>query len=377
MIAVFLSAAGCKKKPDGASGPPTVLVTTVTPNDVPIYTEWIGTLQGYVNADIRAQVTGYLLTQDYSEGSIVKKGDLLFQIDPRPFQASLDQAKGNLAQDEARQDEAQLDVTRYAPLAKENAISQQLYTSAVQSNLAAQAAVKAAKAAVETAQVNLGFTKITSPIEGLAGIAQVQIGNLVGSSGNALTTVSQINPIKVYFPVSEQSYTAYRRLHSNPEERAAHEREVELQLILADGSVYSEPGRFLFVGREVDVNTGTLQVVGEFPNPNYVLRPGQFALVRARTQIRTNALEVPQRAVTELQNSYQVATVDAQNKAHIQPVTVGEQVGSNWIINTGLKPGDRVIAEGTQKVKDGTEVKPEPYVVPPQTNNAATVPDPK
>jgi membrane fusion protein (multidrug efflux system) len=376
-IAVFLIAAGCKKKQEAASGPPTVLVTTVTPRDVPIYTEWIGTLQGYVNADIRAQVTGYLLTQDYAEGSIVKKGDLLFQIDPRPFQASLDQAKGNLAQDEARQEEAQLDVQRYAPLAKDNAISQQLYTSAVQSNLMAEAAIKAAKAAVETAQVNLGFTKIMSPIEGLAGIAQVQIGNLVGPSGNAMTTVSQINPIKVYFPVSEQAYTAYRRLHSNPEERAAHEREVELQLILADGSVYSEPGRFLFVGREVDVNTGTLQVVGEFPNPNYTLRPGQFALVRARTQIRTNALEVPQRAVMELQNAYQVATVDAQNKAHIQPVTVGEQVGSNWIINTGLKPGDRVVAEGTQKVKAGTEVKPEPYVAPPQTNNAAIVPDPK
>lgn len=342
---------------------------TVTPKDVPIYVEWIGTLEGYVNADIRAQVTGYLLTQDYAEGNEVKKGDLMFQIDPRPFQAVVDQAKGVLAQAKAQLVEAELDVKRYAPLAKVDAISQQLYTSAVQSNAVAQAAVRSDQAAVETAEVNLGFTRITSPIDGLAGVAQAQIGNLVGpTTSNLLTTVSTIDPIRVFFPVSEQDYLDYRRRHTNEVERATHEKELELQLILSDGSVYPLPGRFFFVGRSVDVNTGTIQVVGLFPNPTYILRPGQYALVRAQTQIRKDALVVPQRAVTELQSTYQVNTVDSENKAHIISVTVGEQVGSNWIIEKGLKSGDRVIVEGIQKVKEGLTVRPEPFVPQRQTN---------
>ncbi len=372
ILVVLLGVTGCKKKPAAASTPPTVLVVTVTPKDVPIYVEWIGTLEGYVNADIRAQVTGYLLTQDYIEGSEVKKGDLMFQIDPRPFQAALDQAKGVLAQVEAQQSEAELDVQRYAPLAKVDAISQQLYTSATHSNQSAQASVKSAQAAVETAQVNLGFTRITSPIDGLAGIAQAQIGNLVGpNTSNLLTTVSTIDPIKVYFPVSEQAYLDYRRLHTNEVERATHERELELQLIFGDGSVYPLRGRFFFVGRQVDVNTGTIQVVGLFPNPSYILRPGQYALVRAQTQIRKDALVVPQRAVTELQSTYQIATVDQENKAHITPITVGEKVGSDWIIEKGLKPGDRVVVEGIQQVKEGITVKLEPFVPQRQTNGPA------
>lgn len=367
---VLLCVTGCKKKPPPPPAPPTVLVMTVTPKDVPIYVEWIGTLEGYVNADIRAQVIGYLLTQNYAEGSQVKKGDLMFQIDPRPFQAALDQAKGVLAQAEAQLGETELDVQRYAPLAKVDAISQQVYTSAVHSNEMVRASVKSAQAAVETAQVNLGFTKITSPIDGLAGVAQTQIGNLVGpTSTTPLTTVSTIDPIKVFFPVSEQAYLDYRRRHTNVTERATHERELELQLILTDGSVYPLLGRFFFVGRQVDVNTGTIQVVGLFPNPTYVLRPGQYALVRAQTQIRKDALVVPQRAVNELQSTYQVATVDHENKAHLTPVTVGEKVGSDWIIEKGLKPGDRVVAEGTQKVKEGLKVKPEPFVPQSQTNN--------
>ena len=346
---------------------------TVTPKDVPIYKEWIGTLEGYVNADIHAQVLGYLLTQNYAEGSEVKKGDLMFQIDPRPFQAVLDQAKGVLAQVEAQQGEAELDVQRYAPLAKVDAISQQLYTSAVHSNEMAKASIKSAQAAVETAQVNLDFTKITAPIDGLAGVAQAQIGNLVGpTSTSPLTTVSTIDPIKVYFPVSEQAYLDYRSRHTNATERATHERELDLQLILTDGSVYPLLGRFFFVNRQVDVNTGTIQVVGLFPNPTYLLRPGQFALVRAQTQIRKGALVVPQRAVAELQSIYQVVTVDQQNKAHIQPVTVGEKVGSDWIIEKGLKPGDRVVAEGIQKVKEGLAVKPEPFVPQRQTNGPSS-----
>jgi membrane fusion protein, multidrug efflux system len=372
-LVVLLGATGCEKKSAAPSSPPEVLVVTVTPKDVPIYVEWIGTLEGYVNADIRAQVTGYLLTQNYAEGSEVKKGDLMFQIDPRPFQATLDQSKGVLAQAEARFVETELDVKRYEPLAKVDAISQQAYTSAVQSNVVAQAAIKTAQAAVETAQVNLDFTKITSPIDGLAGIAQAQIGDLVGpTSSNPLTTVSTIDPIKVYFPVSEQAYLDYRRRYTNVVERTTHERELELQLIFADGSVYPLPGKFFFVGRQVDVNTGTIQVVGLFPNPTYILRPGQYALVRAKTQIRKDALVVPQRAVSQLQTSYQVDTVDQENKAHIIQVTVGEQVGSDWIIEKGLKPGDRVIVEGIQKVKEGTTVKPEPFVRQKQTNNPAS-----
>lgn len=372
-LVVLLGVTGCKKKPAAAPSTPVVQVVTVTPKDVPIYVEWIGTLEGYVNADIRAQVTGYLLTQNYAEGSEVKKGELMFQIDPRPFQAVLDQAKGMLAQAEARFVETELDVKRYEPLAKVDAISQQAYTSAVQSNVVAQAAIKTAQAAVETAQVNLDFTKITSPIDGLAGVAQAQIGNLVGpNTSNLLTTVSTIDPIKVYFPVSEQAFLDYRRRLANAVERAAHEKELELQLILTDGSVYPLPGRFFFVNRQVDVNTGTIQVVGLFPNPTYTLRPGQYALVRAQTQIRKSALVVPQRAVSELQTSYQVATVDQENKAHIIIVTVGDKVGSDWIIEKGLKPGDRVVVEGIQQVKEGLAVKPEPFVLQKQTNGPAS-----
>lgn len=355
--AVALGICGCKKAPSAAPSTPEVQVVTVTPRDVPIIKEWIGSLDGFVNARIYAQVSGYLLTQNYAEGSVVRKGDLLFQIDPRPFQALLDQAAGKLAQDEAQQSRTKWDVERYAPLAKQNAISQQEYIDAVQANLAAEAQVKADQAAVESANLNLGFTRVTSPIDGLAGIAMAQIGDLVGPNGSLLTTVSTIDPIKVFFPVSEQDYLAYRHQHTNAIERASHEQGLALQLILADSSTYPLPGRFYFVGREVNPTTGTLQLVGLFPNPDLILRPGQFGRVRAQTQIRQGALLVPQRAVTELQSSYEVATVDANNKAHIQPVTVGDQVGSEWIIEKGVKAGDRVVAEGTQKVKEGTEVK--------------------
>jgi membrane fusion protein (multidrug efflux system) len=345
---------------------------TVSPQDVPIYLEWIGILDGYVNAQIRAQVTGYLLTQNYTEGSQVKKGDLLFQIDPRPFEAVLDQAKAKLAQDEAQYVRSQLDVARYTPLAKTSAISQQELDNAVATNLAAQAQVKADEAAVETANLNLGFTKIVSLIDGLAGLAQAQVGDLVGPSGNPLTTVSTIDPIKAFFQVSEAAYLNYRRQHTNVTERTEHEQALEFQLILADGSVFPHPGRFFFVSREVNPTTGTLQLTALFPNPEYILRPGQAARVRARTEIRQGALLVPQRAVTELQGSYQVATVDAQNKGHIRPVTTGERVGSDWIIEKGLQPGDRVVVEGTQKVKEGIPVIPQPFVPQAQTNRPSS-----
>jgi len=366
-IAVALGACGCKKTAPPPPPPPKVQVVTVSPRDVPIIKEWIGSLDGFVNARIYAQVSGYLLTQNYVEGSEVKKGDLLFQIDPRPFQALLDQAKAKLALDEAQESRTKWDVERYAPLAKQNAISQQEYIDAVQSELGAEAQVKADTAAVDSAKLNLEFTRIIAPIDGLAGIAMAQIGDLVGPNGSLLTTVSTVDPIKVYFPVSEQDYLAYRRQHTNATERASHEQGLALQLILADGSTYSNPGRFYFAGREVSPTTGTLQLAGLFPNPDRTLRPGQFAHVRAETAIRKGALLVPQRAVTELQGSYQVATVDAENKAHIRPVTVGERMGSDWIIEKGLQAGDRVVVEGTQKVKEGIAVDPQPY--PEQARN--------
>jgi len=355
---------GCGKKPPAPPPPPQVLVMTVEPRDTPIYKEWIGTLDGLVNATIHAQVVGYLLRQNYEEGKPVKKGDLLFEIDPRPFQAALDQSEAKLAQDEAEQSRTAWDVERYAPLAKKSAISEQEYNNAVQANLAAKAQVKASGAAVEAAQVNLGFTKVNSPIDGLAGIAQAQIGDLVGPNGPVLTTVSTIDPIRVFFTTSEQAYLTYRRQYTNVTERATHEHELELQLILADGSVYPLLGKFVYAGREVNLTTGTIQLVGYFPNPDNVLRPGQFARVRAQTQIRKAALIVPQRAVSELQGSYQVALVQDQNGtnvAHIKPVTPGDRVGSDWIIEKGIKPGDRVIVEGAQKVRDGMIVVPKPF----------------
>jgi RND family efflux transporter MFP subunit len=348
---------GCKKKPTPPP-PPEVQVIAITPTNVPIFEEWIGTLNGFVNAQIRAQVTGYLLSQNYTEGSEVKKGDLLFQIDPRPFQATLDQAKAKLAQDQAQLDLTALNVKRYVPLAKEQAISQQELDDAVQANLGMAAQVKADEAAIENAQLNLGFTKITSPIDGLAGIAQGQIGDLVSQSGTVLTTVSTINPIRVYFQVSEQSYMSFWQHLAGS---GSVKEDFPLELIFSDGSIFPEKGKFFFADRQVNSNTGTLQIAGLFPNPSFLLRPGQFGLVRAQTHTVTNALLVPQRAVTQLQDSYQVTMVDDQNKAHIQPITVGEQIGSNWIITSGLKSGDRVMVEGAQKVSEGAAVNPKPF----------------
>jgi membrane fusion protein (multidrug efflux system) len=363
---LILFADGCKKK-SAPPPPPEVQVITLAPTNVPIFEEWIGTLDGFVNAQIHAQVTGYLLAQNYAEGSEVKKGGLLFQIDPRPFQAELDQALAKLAQDKAQAGKTELDVIRYTPLAKEQAISQEELDDAIQANLGADAQVKADEAAIENAQLNLGFTKIKSPIDGLAGIALAQIGDLVGQSGGSvLTTVSTINPIKVYFQVSEQSYVAFwRRLvgSGNADEN------FPLQVIFSDGSVYPVTGKFLFADRQVNPNTGTLQIVGLFSNANYMLRPGQYGRVRAQTQTITNALLVPQRAVTELQGTYQIAIVGETNTVHLQSVSVGDQIGSDWIIERGLKPGDRVVVEGTQKMKEGARVNPRPFGT--ETNQAS------
>lgn len=367
-LSLFLT--GCHKSKPPPPAPPVVQVLTIHPSQVPVYQEWLGSLEGYVNAQIRAQVTGYLLSQNYQEGANVQKGDLLFQIDPRPFEATLAQAKAKLAQSEAAESRARWDEERYAPLARQRAVSEQEYENAVQTHLAAQAQVRADQAAVQTAELGLGFTRIIAPIDGIAGVAQAQIGDLVGPSGPLLTTVSTVDPIKVYFTASEQVYLAYQRQYATRNERAAHEQGLQLQLILSDGSTYNRPGKFLFAGREVNPTTGTIQLVGEFPNPDHILRPGQFARVKAQTQTLNDAVVVPQRAVSELQGSYQVAVVDAQNRAHLQPVTVGEQIGSNWLIEKGLRPGERIIVEGLQKVKEGTAVRAEPFVAKEKSNVA-------
>ncbi len=364
MLAAGLGLVGCGHKGPAQAASPEVKVITATPRDVPIYQKWIGTLDGYPNAQIRAQVAGYLIKQDYVEGGEVKKGDLLFEVDPRPFQAVLDQALGRQAQDEAQYGKTQLDVQRFTPLAREKAISQQELDDATQANLMAEAALKADKAAVETATLNLDFCKITSPVDGIAGTAQAQIGDLVGPGTAVLTTVSTIDPMRVYFSISEQSYLAFCRQFTNAAAREASRSEMELQLILADGSIYPLPGKWYFLNRQVDVNTGTFQVAAVFPNPDFILRPGQYGLVRAKTETRHGAITVPQRAVTELQGSYQVATVNAQGKVHIKTVQVGDQVGNDWLIESGLEPNDQVVAEGTQKVREGASVDPQQYKEP-------------
>ncbi len=352
--AAVVALAGCGQKTRPNPAPPAVEVVAVTQQDVPVHREWIGALDGFVNAHIRAQVTGYLLRQAYQEGGFVRKGELLFQIDPRPFQAALDQARGQLAQAEAQLGKTELDVKRFTPLAKTSAISEEELDDAVQANLAAKAAVTSAKAAAEKAELDLGFTRITSPIDGIAGIAKAQIGDLVGPAmSGELTTVSTVDPIKAYVSVSEQEYLNLAASHTPLEK-------LSLELVLANGSVFPQRGRILFTDRQVSDRTGTIQVAAAFDNPGNLLRPGQFARVRALLQMRPGALLVPQRAVNELQGSYQVAVVGAGNRVDLRAVKPGERVGALWVIDEGLKPGERVVAEGIQKVRQGMVVTPEP-----------------
>ncbi len=364
--------------------PPVVEVAPVEQKDVPIYGEWIGTLSGHVNADIKAQVAGYLLTRNYKEGSYVTKGELLFEIDPRPFQATLDQAKGQLAQAEAQlaQEEArlataeanqlksQLDVEKYGPLAKADAISKQDFDNAVQTNLANQAQVKAAnaaigaakaqiqasQAAVETATINLNFTRIASPIDGVAGIAKAQVGDLVSSSSGVLTTVSTLDPIRDYFTVSEQEYLALRKQLAS----ASAER-WKLQLILADGTTYPHAGQFYFADRQVNQNTGSIQLAALFSNPGNALRPGEYGKIRAVMRVQRSALLIPQAAVTEQQGSYLVSVVGSDNRVVTRPVQVGERIGPMWAIQDGLKPGERVVVQGQQNLKAGMLVQSKPF----------------
>jgi RND family efflux transporter MFP subunit len=372
----ILALAGCQSNSARPpASPPDVEVVQVEQKDVPIYGEWIGTLDGLTNADVRAQVTGYIMKQGYQEGAFVKKGQLLFEIDPRPFQAALDQAEGQLAQAKALlanakavQGRTQLDVERYTPLVKEQAASQQDLDNAVQNNLAAKATVataeaqiKSGEAAVETARINLDFTRLVAPIDGIAGQAQLQVGALVNLSSGPVTSVSTVDPIKAYFTVGEPQYLAWRRRFPTESSRLEADKNLHLQLILADGSVYPREGSFYFADRQVNESTGAIRLAGLFSNPNNILRPGGYGKVRAVIRLQQGALVVPQRAVSELQGGYQVAVVGSDNKVSIRTVTVGDRVGTDWVIAEGLNPGEKVVAEGVQKVRAGAQVNPKPF----------------
>jgi membrane fusion protein (multidrug efflux system) len=363
--AVLMLAAGvaCGRRvdPPPKFPPPLVEVAPVVQKNVPVYGEWVGTLEGFLNANIQPQVTGYLIRQDYHEGSLVRKDQVLFQIDPRPFKAVLDQAKGQLAQAEANLAKDTLDVNRDIPEAKAHAIPQSQLDNDRQAQLAAKATVEADKAAVETAALNLGYTKVRSLIGGIAGITTTQVGNLVGPS-SVLTAVSQVNPIKVYFPISEQEYMRIAgRIAPGAVDLLSRDSPIPLQLILPGGETYPFHGRILFADRQVNPQTGTINIVGAFPNPRDILRPGLNVRVRALTEILKGALLVPQSAVTQLQGSYQVTLLGPGNRAQLRTVGVGPMYGQLWVITSGLKLGDQVIAQGAQKVREGEPVRPEPY----------------
>jgi membrane fusion protein (multidrug efflux system) len=371
--AVVLTGTSCGNppRPSATSGRALpVEVVKAIQMDVPVHAEWVATLEGYVNAQIQPQVAGYLISQNYTEGSYVHKGDVLFQIDPRPFQAALHQAKGQLAQARAQLYLADVNVKRDTPLVKERAVAQSQLDAETAAQMQARAAIQAAEAAVEEAELNLGFTSVRSLVDGIAGIATTQMGNLV-SPTTVLTTVSQVDPIKVYFPISEQEYLQFasrllKKTSATDLLRATDSQ--ALDLTLSDGSTYAHKGRVIFTDRQVDPQTGTIRVVGAFPNPGNLLRPGQFGRVRALIGVRRGAVLVPQRCVTELQGTYEVAVVTAQNKIFIRKVKVGERAGPLWVIEEGLAPGEEVVSEGTSKVRDGMPVTPTLQTPQPEGN---------
>ena len=358
-LGIFVS--GCNKsQATAAMSVPEVEVATVEQRDVPVFNEWVATLDGYVNAQIRPQVSGYIVRQNYTEGSLVRKSQVLFEIDPRPFTAALDRAKGDLAQSQAQLGKSTLDVERDTPLAEARAIAKSQLDNEVQAKLGAQAAVESAKAAVEQAELNLEWTKVTSLVDGIAGIAQVQIGNLVGAN-SVLTSVSQVDPIKAFFPISEHEYVLAQRQRS----AIAGGHTIgffasALDLILTDGSLYPQKGKILLADRQVDPNTGTIRIVAAFPNPGNLLRPGQYGRVRVETSMKKGALLLPQSAVAQSQGSYQVAVVGSDHKVSMRAVKTGETVGTMWVIDEGLKPGEQVVVEGLQNLREGTLVTSKP-----------------
>ena len=361
--AIAVAFAACKKEAQSTApdAPPEVQVVQVTQQDLPVYAEWIGTTDGFINATIQARVTGYLLKRTFDEGTFVKKGALLFEIDPRSFQATLAGATGELRRAEARLAKTELDVKRDTPLAKAKAISQKDLDDSIQMNAAAKGSVASARAEVEQAQLNLSFTRIEAPIDGITGIAKAQIGDLVGPTTGPLTSISTVDPIRVYFPISEQEYLKAAEKVREVYEDRTKQRDDKLELILSDGSLYPHKGNLLLADRQVDVKTGTIRVAAVFPNPGNILRPGFFARVRAVTKTKQGALLIPQRAITELQGQYQLAVVGPDDKIEIRSVKVGERAGNLWVIDKGLQPGERVVVEGLQKVKAGMTVIPKPF----------------
>jgi membrane fusion protein (multidrug efflux system) len=353
--------------PKAASAPPSqpeVAVAPVVTQTVPVTSEWIATLDGYVNAQVRPQVSGYLLKRNYQEGGVVRRGDVLFEIDPRPFEAALAQTKAQLAQADAQLGRIARDVERDTPLAQEKAIAQSQLDNDIQAKLAAQAAVQAATAAFETAQLNVGFTRVTSLVDGVAAIATGQIGDLVGPN-TLLTTVSQISPIKAYFAVSEQEYLLMAdRINRTGASQQPWDAKAGLTLILSDGRLYPQKGTFVAADREVDQKTGTIRLSATFPNPSNLLRPGQYGRLRANTRTLIDAHLIPQRAVIELQGGYRARVVGPDNQISTRTITVGERLGHMWVVTSGLQPGERVAVQGARTVKDGGLVTPKAFTLP-------------
>jgi len=367
-IAFVLGLSGCEKETQHAAAPPPpeVLVSQVVKVDVPIVRQWVGTLDGSNNADIRARVTGYLQKRNYQEGSFVKEGDLLFEIDPRPFEAALAQAKSDLAQAQAIQAATEADFQRSQELFDKKVISVQEYENKRQLNQANVAKVGALQAALDMAQLNLDFTKITAPFDGIAGISQAQIGDLVGPSGSTatLTTESKVDPIRLYFPLSERDYREHSNLLRDAMNKPDTERQAAIEMLFPDGTVYPQKGTFSFVNRQVDPTTGTILVAINFPNPDRTLRPGQFAVARAAIENIPGALVVPERALVDLQGNYQLGVLGADNKAEIRAVKIGPRYNRQVVVTAGLKEGEKVIVEGMQKVRPGMVLTAKPYEEP-------------
>jgi RND family efflux transporter MFP subunit len=366
VVMTGLCVASCSRKtPQAGPAAPEVLVTTVVPKDVPRVLERVATLDGFINANINAQVQGYIISRDYQEGSVVKKGDLLFQIDPRPFEAALAQAKGALARDQANLAKADADEKRARDLFNKKVISDQERDTAVAAAGSSRANVEADEAAVKQAEINLGYTKITAPIDGVTGFANNQVGDLVGPTTGPLTTMSQIDPIKAVVTAGEGPFTDFVSRHPDAKEREAYIKSLDFELILGNGEVYPRKGKFYALDRSLDVKTGSIRYYVTFPNPGNILRPGQFGNVRFVADMKKGAMVIPQEAVNELQGSYQVAVVDENNKVSIRPVKMGERIGAMWEVTEGLKPGDKVVVQGLQKAREGSTVTVKDWTPPP------------
>jgi RND family efflux transporter MFP subunit len=365
LLMLLSFSAGCSRKvPPAAANAPEVLVTTVKPQDVPAIKERVATLDGLVNATITARVSGHIVSQNYQEGTVVKKGDLLFQIDPRPFEEALAQAKATLAKAQATRLKAEQDEQRALDLFNKKVISPAERDAALQVSAAGKADVQADEAAVKQAELNLEYTKVTAPIDGLAGFATKQVGDLVNPTSGPLTAISQIDPIKALVSAGEGAFTDFVSKHPDPDERDAFLKTIEFELILSNGKTYPHKGKFFAIDRSLDDRTGSIRYEVTFPNPGNGLRPGQFGRVRFVLETKKGALVVPQEAVSELQGNFQVAVVGDDNKVSIRPVKTGERIGALWEITDGLKPGERIIVQGTQKVREGSTVKVKEWTSP-------------